>query len=58
MAIRKKKTLQRRTPVRRKRLTQKNNERAKLGQVFNNGYNAGFEKGFEDGHQLAYEQQP
>ncbi|MEV5030116.1 hypothetical protein [Paenibacillus sp. LPE1-1-1.1] len=58
MAAGKKKSLQRRKPVQRKRLTQKNNERVQLGQVFNNGYNTGFAKGFEDGHQLAYEQQP
>ncbi|WP_155971442.1 hypothetical protein [Paenibacillus sp. Soil522] len=58
MAINTKKTLQRRKSVQRKRLTQKNNERVKLGQVFNNGYNTGFAIGFEDGHQLAYEQQP
>lgn len=58
MAASKKKSLQRRKPVQRKRLTQKSNERIQFGQVFNNGYNTGFAKGFEDGHQLAYEQQP
>lgn len=58
MAIRKKKTLQRRKSIQRKRITQKNNERVKLGQMFNNGYYTGFAKGFEDGHQSAYEQQP
>lgn len=52
------KTLQRRKPVHRKRLTQKENERAGIGHTFNNGYNDGFAKGFEDGHQLAYEHQP
>lgn len=58
MAVSKIKSLQRRKPTQRKRLSQKNNERAKFGQVFNNGYNTGFAKGFEEGHQLAYEQQP
>lgn len=58
MAISKKKTLQRRNSVQRKRLIQKNKERVKLEQVFNDGYNTGFPKGFEDGHQLAYEEQP
>lgn len=53
-----KKPLQRRNPVYRKRLTQKENERANLGHTFNNGFNAGFAAGFEDGHQLGYEQQP
>lgn len=58
MAISKKKSLQRRKPAQRKRLSQKNNERVQIGQVFNNSYNTGFAKGFEEGHQLAYEQQP
>ncbi|MGO4547043.1 hypothetical protein AB4Z29_19845 [Paenibacillus sp. 2TAB23] len=48
------KTLLRRKPVARKRFTQKENERAELGQTFNDGYNTGFAKGFEDGHQAAY----
>ncbi|WP_277755822.1 hypothetical protein [Paenibacillus luteus] len=42
----------------RKRLTQKENEQAELGQTFNDGYNTGFAKGFEDGHQSAYENKP
>ncbi|CAM4261251.1 flagellar biosynthesis/type III secretory pathway protein FliH [Paenibacillus endophyticus] len=49
------KTLLRRKPVARKRFAQKDNERAELGQTFNDGYNTGFAKGFEDGHQAAYE---
>ncbi|WP_138755437.1 hypothetical protein [Paenibacillus sinopodophylli] len=50
-----KKVLHRRKPVARKRFAHKENERAELGQTFNNGYNTGFAKGFEDGHQAAYE---
>ncbi|OMF31779.1 hypothetical protein BK133_15355 [Paenibacillus sp. FSL H8-0548] len=53
-----KKTLQRRKPVHRKRLAQKENERAELGKIFNDGYNHGFAKGFEDGHHAAYEKRP
>jgi flagellar biosynthesis/type III secretory pathway protein FliH len=53
-----KKTLLRRKPMHRKRLTQKENEQAELGQTFNDGYNTGFTKGFEDGHQAAYENKP
>jgi flagellar biosynthesis/type III secretory pathway protein FliH len=50
-----KKTLQRRKGVQRKRLASSDKEYAHDKLLYNEGYNTGFAKGFEDGHREAYE---
>jgi hypothetical protein len=51
-----KKTLLRRTTVRRKRLSSDDKELTSQKHFYNEGYNSGFAKGFEDGHLKAYDE--